>query len=315
MANIILQHINNNYSVLYIGVGCAMPDANIENIKTSPETNQQYPVFLDKIPGKKLIFLIDPRLEEPLYLTDERKIELEFELPGNVKIYSGDNIKIIAVKDNIFWNCMEEEKWVEDYTLLVNIIMRCMDINMKVILQDYTGADTTQLYAKLIPIFNKETLFPNVIFDVTYGDGGCLYHFTPDSLKLTENGDFIQDKFLTMKKLVALNSDNIDHILSHRINIILSELTYKFSRSQSYISYNLKKFEHLFVIYNIECKGVYNIMDIERLLQLLLRDISETFKLELSGDDLFSLIPNRSKFIDVMNRIRYNKRLEIHESL
>jgi hypothetical protein len=316
MFNRILNHINNqNYSLLYIGVGTAMPDYSMCDNKENhtvitPQNFQQHPLFINRFSGNKIILLIDPRLESPLHILEYyanmgRQIVLSLSINSILSIYTEVNGEtsdmIIAVKDSIYWSDQREESYSEHFAFLVNIIMSCMDNNIKVIMQDYSGIDITNTYSRLINIFGKEILFPNVIFDVTYGDGNCMQHIDVDTLKLDKNGNFVQEKFLLLSRLAKINSSNFKRIREERVNLILSELSYKYHRKVGYMGYDIEKINPMFTIYRIEEK--HDLTDIERVTQNMLQDISISSHHDMSGMEMFSYITNRSKFIDIMTKI------------
>ena len=61
-SNIFDAVAQSSTAVVYLGIGSAMSSYN----QVTSTNNQQSPCFLEKIPGKKVIILIDPALESPL---------------------------------------------------------------------------------------------------------------------------------------------------------------------------------------------------------------------------------------------------------
>lgn len=269
-------------------IGCSMDCYD----DLTEENNQQYPCFLNKISGKKLIILVDPNLEINL------KIEDYFILKGNPlicthKIFNGEKISVRIFNNNeIIVYALNEPinyikyEWIDNHDQpdtykIYTIIDLCLTKEIKFILQDFSGNDTTYFYTKLLKIYDRNNLLNYINLDVTQNEGGCRFLLSNDLIKLDNNENFIQEKFMELTKIK--NSKLFDTCLNLRINIFTYPIAYYYSNIIQNIELELDKLQlykigFIAIIYNIEFNEEsidlnYIVTKLGKLIDNMLKDI------------------------------------------
>jgi hypothetical protein len=152
------------------------------------QNNQQYPIFLGKMRQSKgcAIILFDHYLEDdlkiplPLYQT-----QIVIDQSTNQSIFRKleyEQTTVFAFHENYDYN---------DIHFMTRLVEKCLSINSKLIVQDFTGRDLAPLYDTLLDIFGKEEMLPNILFDVTAGNGDCLIEFVDEDCSLYPDGSFV----------------------------------------------------------------------------------------------------------------------------
>lgn len=256
------------------------------------ENNQQYPCFLNKISGKKLIILVDPNLESNLKI-EQYFIEKSNPLICTHKIFNGDKISIRIFNNNeIIVYALNEPinyikyEWIDnqdqpDTHKIYTIIDLCLDKEIKFILQDFSGNDTTYFYTKLLKIYDRNKFLNYINFDVTQNEGGCRILLSDDLIQMDNNENFIQEKFMELTKIK--NSNLFDTCLNLRINMFTYPITYYYSQITQNIELELDKLQlykigFIAIIYNIdfdeESKDLnYIVTKLRKLIEIMLKDI------------------------------------------
>jgi len=174
--SIILACESNPPSLIYLAVGSAN------------SAQQQYPPFVAAWPGKKVCILIDPMLETP---------PLCFQQPT-------EDTTFFILRQNIEYP--RPLQWGppapstnDDVVFIHNLCVLAIRYpETKMIFQDYSGRNIEPLYP--IEQFGT-TLQENVLFDVTYGDGGCFIDFSKINILRDTNGNFFQPKYTSLQTL------------------------------------------------------------------------------------------------------------------
>lgn len=169
-------------ALIYLAVGCSQRYYSRE--KASP---QQYPPFVERWPflGKKVCILMDPILEKPPYCYRDLGIP-DSETETDIATSSDGNVTVFCIRRNFNTHRLIQES--EPDVRALHALCDVASAKTKFIYQDYSGALTDELYPKPAHRYEK-----NVLFDVTYADGGCFIDFTKVRL-IMDNGDFIQPK-------------------------------------------------------------------------------------------------------------------------
>jgi hypothetical protein len=309
-----------NTKLVYLGIGSAMGSylTNSNNKRISDEKNQQFPPFLKKFEGKKIIILIDPELEEYLAVEqymDEHDFKFEKYTIDNVRVLRNDEIIVYAIKETFNYiidtSCTPQEiiesRTKVDWNIsnLINLIGVCLEkrTNTKIILQDYTGRDTTIFYSRLFNIFDRTQLINNVMFDVTQKDGGCFIEMNEHQASIDSNGHFIQEKYM---ELVAITGSPLfKSILQERIQQVIYPLSYDFvslKKNPTHEIINKKKLVGFAHSYNIQIdefnnNSDYLIQKYEQIIQKIIEDIVKARSVDSSAiGDLMGVIDNHSTF-------------------
>lgn len=174
---IVLDEANTGQPLLiFIAIGCSL-----DRYPDGEHPKQQYPSFMNDFTCNQICILIDPYLEMPPRILTDIKDKL-------------DHVLVLPIQANF--------DFIKDKEFLQTFLDLCMNTNLqvKMVVQDYTGRDINLYY----PVHHGPTLFKNVLFDFTYGDGNCFPDLSKGIL-MDESGDFIQPLYSTFK-ILAKNS-------------------------------------------------------------------------------------------------------------
>lgn len=330
-----------NISLIYFGIGSAMtPDAYSQGIEDCK--NQQYPPFLKKYRGRKLIVLFDTNLEEHLAIEkylEKYNYKYEKNSVDGITVLQNDEIIVYAIRESFefytnYYGTPDEIKesatkasWY--ISNLINLISICLEKKpkTKIIVQDFTGRDITYSYINLFNIFDKTDLLNNVMFDVTQIDGGCYITMNEQQASIDSNENFIQEKYMELKNIK--NSPLFKTILSNRIQYLIYPISSNYVNLRrdrllnseevkeceaASLDYNLKHWKNLLImkIYNLEFNELntdreYLIHIYEQLIIRVLEDIIKSKNTDSSAvKDIFSVIDNRNVFINSMMLFNYD---------
>jgi hypothetical protein len=314
-------------AVVYLGIGSAMGSYN----ELTSINNQQSPCFLEKIPGKKVIILIDPVLEMPL------KTEEWYQNMGNPLVlvdsetkddkiyfreYQNGSVTVFAINDmfnfshNNYHHDEESERYnrqVDDnISKIVNLIEICFGKprRTKLILQNYTGASTVHFYNSLLSIFDKDDLLKNVIFDVTGQDPGCFWEITDEYPILDGSGNFVQSNYMLLQMMKG--TPNFRQNLVRRIDYLVYPVTSNFvilSKDPAFELAGMDRIMNMCIIYSVEFNDFnkyreYVLSKLMELIRIMLTDILNTTGSSLSIDFLLELMFNRNEFINTMAKLK-----------
>lgn len=319
--NEIYNNVNNpGINLVGLFIGCSMEYYN----ELTEENNQQYPCFLNKFNGKKLIILVDPCLETEL------KIEEYFVQKGNplictnrsyvegnpvIRVFQNDHVIVYALNESINYStCWNDEKEQEDAHKIYTIVEVCLNNQKKFILQDFCGNDTTYFYSYLLKKYNRQEMLHHINMDVTQNDGGCRFKIFPDLIKLDHNGNFIQEKFIELSKIKE--SKKFNTILKFRIDLFIYPICYYYDQLIQNIEieldeYQMYKIGLISTIYNIEFdrqnkEKTYRVTKLEMLINLILQDIINARELEQNFFNyIMTNISNRHILYETMKVLKF----------
>ena len=310
---------------VYFAIGCAMPQYRFSDESNSnymfditERNNQQYPCFMNKYKGKKMIILVDPHLEfttNTNNTSDERELVIQqyFKRIGQsletivnsktIRVLENAEIIVIATMDS--FNYEETEHMTnkeinyfrENFTTFNNMIELCIETRKKLIVQDYTGRDLTRVYLQFLDMYGNQIL-NNIIFDVTQNNGGCFIELKPTHATIDKNGRFVQEKYL--KLVDCVNSEMFNDVYKKRLssfNYPLSWCLFKMKEDETYSEFNLENYKLYFIIYECKYDPRFKQESLSILLKKMLDDMLLSRGVDISlGDSIISKISNRTEF-------------------
>jgi hypothetical protein len=243
-----------NASWVYLAIG---PAHSVE---------QQYPPFFRGLPGTKLCFLIDPRLEE-------RPLCYESQDP---------TATFVEIRDYFDYN----------EPTLHGLCAHAITTHTKLIVHAFTGEDLRHRYP--LHIFGPP-LLDHVLFDFTYSEGDCFVDFSKVRLLLKPDYTFLQPLYSPMaafqhhKEVLFKELDARYNIIFHYVlNLYQVQTGRKEDREWYSPEVILPKIGPLCVAYNIR-----QTTDTDHLLLLLV----ETFA------DLSHMVGDASSLSDIITLI------------
>ena len=319
--NEIYDNINNlEFKLVCLFVGCSMDYYN----ELTEENNQQYPCFLNNFNCKKIIILIDPCLEtnlkieeyfikkgEPLECINKIIINEE----NKLRVLQNNNVMIYAINESFnYINYDWMNKVGSDTEIFYTILNICLRNKTKLILQDYSGNDTSYFYADLLTKYDRQYLLNNINLDITQFEGGCRFIMSNDMIKVDESGNFIQDKFLKLSNIKE--SKLFNKIFKFRLDILLYPILFYHNKLKEDPTFQFdklytNKIKLLFVIYDIEYnetvkESSYYISKFEEIFKIILKDVILAKELELSFYDYcLDIIQNRFLLYETFKMLQY----------
>ena len=293
--------------------------------KVTEENNQQYPCFLNKFNGKKLIILVDPHLELELKI-EEYFIKKGYPLVCTnkilnddkpvIRIFNNDQVTVYALNESINYT---KHQWVDkedqpDTHKIYALINLCLDNKKKFILQDFSGNDTTYFYSYLLKKYNRQELLHHINMDVTQNDSGCRFKLYQDLINLDRNGNFIQEKFMELSKIKE--SILFNTILKFRINMFIYPICYYYEQLIKNIEIELESLQFFQIglistIYNVDFDEdsrdfSYIVEKLGVLITIILKDIISARELEESFYNyIMTNIHNRSILYETMKVLNF----------
>ena len=311
--SIIIDEITKiNPSCIYIAVGSAH-----ENGQTD-DKNQQYPAFIDNLrAGKEIISIqFDPRMETPMTvegLFDRlgNPLTLIHQVTNNDETLSSNETPYFRIyKNNIGYFFIINDRYFNeineymtdndilqvDYqcAFLTTIIEYVSSNSIKLIMQYYTGHDTTYQYIELLDIYGYSIL-KHICFDITHDKGGC-YIDLPSKLDMDEDGNFIQYKFMQLTNIKNNSLEKYKNLLTERINLLCYPIALDFINMQKSLEYKLLGENAMLFL-----KHIYHINSDQSLLSMY----EELIFLMLS-DIIMSLNEDQGLIITLLNLLQIN---------
>ena len=315
MNDTIWTHMNNaihtqKFDIIYFSIGCSMSnyyyDDEIDNeekknnnkMLITEKNNQQYPEFLNNY-KKKLIVLIDPELEKDLQI-----IKYYNMIYKSLDIITGENLKftVYSNDEDVVITAREYFIFKENIKYLYDIIAHCISSRTKLVVQDFTGNYLSEHYENILNIFDKNDVFKNILFDVTYNNGGC-YVELPNKLLIDDNNDFVQPKYMLLHKI---NDDKLRNLQKKiRLDYINYPLIYTYMNFEKTKSYErdyktiFDNYKVYFMIYGIDIdfnkisNYEYGSVHILLLINNVIDDAIKTAKYNISVSDVDSVIINK----------------------
>jgi hypothetical protein len=314
-------------AVVYIGIGPAMGSYN--ELKST--NNQQFPCFLNKLPGNKVVILIDPALESPLkteqlfHEIGDSLVLVNSETKGDIIYFrelQNESVTIFGINDmfNFYHNHYNHDEESEEYNRkvdnaiwnVVNLIEICLGKprRTKVILQNYTGAQTVRFYNSLLSMFDKDEMLKHVIFDVTGQDPGCFWEITNEFPILDQDGNFVQSNYMALQMMK--HTPCFKPNLVRRIDYLVYPVTSNYvilSKDPSFELAGMDRIMDMCIIYSVEFNEYnkyrqYLLSKLMELIQIMLDDILNITGSDLSIDFLLELMFNRNEFINTMAKLK-----------
>jgi hypothetical protein len=221
---------NTRPEVIYFAVGCFMGHYN--NI--TPANNQQNPKFMKKFEGKKKFYIfMDPALENPLKLESQINLVVNHNNSSDIVqdfvVLENNEYKIVAINKPFYFyndiNVPNSQNQELDLLFLYALVNYAVDRNIKLFVQNYTGADISTSYNEIAAIFGKDRIFKNVLFDVTQNDGGCFVDFNKYPVFYDSEDNFIQARFHSFVEMKKINQDYYKTMLIKRLNLLSWQIT------------------------------------------------------------------------------------------
>ena len=308
---------------VYIAVGCAMPQYRFSDEVNSPymfditeRNNQQYPCFMNKFIGKKMIILIDNELEFIDFSKKERDLVIQqyFNRIGqplesiakteSLRVSINAETIVIASKTSFYYeetSQMSETEvnvFRENFTTFNNLIAKCIDSKKKLIVQDYTGRDLTQTYLQFLDMYGRSIL-NTILLDVSQSNGGCFIELKPSHATFDKNGNFFQEKYL--KLVDCIDSEMYNELYKKRLSLFNYPLSWavcnKHGVEDSYSEFNFENLRLLFFIYECKYDTKYKQESLLILIKKMLDDMLTSRGLDISiGHSIISKIMNRNEF-------------------
>jgi hypothetical protein len=203
--------------LIYLAVGCSQ-----KHHTRAQSTPQEYPPFVSDWPGTKVCILIDPELESPPYCFQE----LGFEEPANMK---NEQIQFFLLRRSFdyprpaHWSPAPPNMESDMAFLNALCTIACQSPNTKLIFQDYSGRDISDIYPIHIPQVQAK-----VLFDVTYNDGGCFIDLNSVNILKETNGDFFQPKYSLIKFLRNRSAKRILEIELKERSSVLADYVHRY---------------------------------------------------------------------------------------
>jgi hypothetical protein len=242
---------------------------------------------MSDFPYRQICILIDPYLEMPPRCTDEvTKLDVPYE------------ITILPIRSTFEFPTHME--------FLHRLIRLCTDpsLRVKMIVQDFTGRDIRPYYP--IQMYG-DALFHHVLFDATYGDGGCFPDLTAIRI-LQTNGNFVQPMYSTLSALSSLVPPSIVkqqfqlrrhsiYMLStvHRVSIGVEE--YRDWCTKKEILRFLPQYSKLYDIPEPELDLAQTIRSI---LMMTLLDVCKLAEIYLTPEEMDSIVDGNGRNFDTM---------------
>jgi hypothetical protein len=209
----------NPRDLTYFGIGTYPRVQLLEQF--TPEVDQLIPVFLKDQIKKSTdtirILLIDPQFDKCMDFLHQYFLSTSYDLDYDDSdgfhrwISSDQRIEIFVI--NMYmrntgsigtYGIPHEIINIHD-TFLKDITNIILQNNSKLIVQDYTGADTREIFRNLYNISNNKELFKKkILFDITYGENHCHIDLTTEKPIFDPRGDFINIILLNIDELRPL---------------------------------------------------------------------------------------------------------------
>jgi len=175
-----------NPALIYVAIGCAQGSYPEEG-----GSAQQWPPFVAAWPGRKVVILIDPLLEQPARGLAQSQGQAAF------------------------FSLEKEFDWKADRPFIHDL---CALTDSYLIVQDYSGHDIRPYYP--LALFGP-TLLDRVLFDVTGGDGGCFVDFSNVHIIRDTTGRFIQAPYTPLCQLLPLHPPTFKEQIRERFGILM----------------------------------------------------------------------------------------------
>jgi hypothetical protein len=275
--------------LIYIAIGCSL-----ERYEEGAHPQQQYPPFMKEFPCNQVCVLIDPRLELPPRSVQDIAITK-----------TSYKITILPILDNFMF---------EHNAFLHSLIDLCMNPNKhtKMIVQDFSGRDIRPLYP--IHLYG-ERLLTHVLFDTTYGEGGCFPDLSAITI-LQTNGAFQQPQYMKLCRLYEEVPKEIAkrEFTSRRYPIYKISMMYRISQNREETRDWCSE-EEIQAYFPQYCK-IYTIHETEfprilyQILVAIVNDLCQVTKSYLTETEIDQIVRSKGREWDAMWKIMYSMLFE-----
>jgi len=210
---------SNPRDFTYFGIG-TYPRVKSLN-QFTPEVDQLIPVFLrehiEKTSDTIRILLIDPLFDNCIdflhqyFASTPYKLSYDDSEGFNRWISDDHRIEIIVIAMHMRYTNSNINNEIPPNiinihdTFMINFTNITLQNDSKLIVQDYTGADTSNIFKKIYNMSNNKELFKKkILFDITYGENHCHIDLTTEKPIYDPYGDFINIILLNIDELRLL---------------------------------------------------------------------------------------------------------------
>lgn len=211
----------NPRDLTYFGIGTFPRVQSLDQFTS--EVDQLIPVFLKEYIKKSTdtirILLIDPQFDRCMDFLHQYFSSTSYDLDyddseGFNRWISGNHqIEIIVINMHMRYtnrigmghDSLPSEVINIHDTFLKDFINLTLQNNSKLIVQDYTGADTKDIFKNLYNMSNNKELFKKkILFDITYGENHCHINLITEKPIFDTSNDFINIILLSIDELRPL---------------------------------------------------------------------------------------------------------------
>lgn len=192
-----------------------------------PRMQQILPPFVDlTIPTRLINFdpLFDDQIEFIHTYFDSKNIGFKYDDSDGMHIWRSDDyiIEVIIISHHFTYSHGHQDTSDNDDWFLKGLIDSALSINSKLIVQDYSGSDTSIVFKMMYEQCQNKTAFKNnILFDFTYGNNHCDVDLEKYKPIINSSGNFVNIMLMSVDELMPLFKTNpiIDeHILNYYIN-------------------------------------------------------------------------------------------------
>jgi hypothetical protein len=190
---------------------------------------------MQKFEGKKKFYIfMDPMLENPLKLESQISLIINDNNSSNdivkdYRVLKNTEYTVVSINKPFYFyndiNAPNNHNQELDKLFLYGLVNYALDRNIKLIVQNYSGVDISASYNEIASIFEKETVFKNVIFDVTQNDGGCFVDFDKHPIFYDNEDNFMHTRFLSFVEMKKINEDYYKRMIVKRLNLLTWQIT------------------------------------------------------------------------------------------
>ncbi len=209
----------NPRDLTYFGIGTYPRVQSLEQF--TPEIDQLIPVFMkehiEKTSDTIRILLIDPEFDNCMdflhryFASTPYDLDYDDSEEFNRWISGDQRIEIIVINmymrntdSHGIYGQLPNVIHIHD-TFLKDFVDLTLQNNSKLIVQDYTGADTRDIFKNIYSMsYNKELFKKKILFDITYGENHCHIDLTTEKPIYDLHGDFINIMLLNIDELRPL---------------------------------------------------------------------------------------------------------------
>ena len=279
-------------ALIYFAIGCA----------TNPE--QQCPSFVSEWPGKKICILMDPLLESPPNYFKNNGIHsnADMAVTGNTIFFIKRKYFETPFISPIPGFSKDPQLSADDMKFLYGLCnLTCS--TTRLIVQDYSGRNISEFY----PDNPTKEILDNILFDVTYNEGGCFIDFTKVQIQRRSDGSFIHPEFeplanLRSSKLLPVMQKKRKSPLCYFIHRLYQSLIgAKEARDWCSPTKILEHMKPLCQIYKTPWKADKD--SIHTLLKVALTDFCLSADQYLSDSDMDEIIEKPDQYTETINML------------